>query len=73
MNNNFDKILDVVIDDLGHHCEREGRIMLYDVPNNPDTLNKIKQKINKITTNYKFIVLHPDRDITNINLLDIDL
>ena len=72
MSKNFDKIISV-IDYLGDYDTEKYSITLYDVPNTKNVFNKIKSDIESITKKYKWIVLSPKQDYTNIKILDIDL
>ncbi len=59
---------------FGHYNPENYSICLYAAHNKPEVLQQIRTAIDKITTNYKFIVLDPQNpEFTNINILDIDL
>lgn len=58
---------------FGHYNPDNYSICLYAAFNKPEVLQEIRNKIDAITTNYKFIVLDPKEEFTNINILDIDL
>lgn len=72
---NFDALVDLFIqrNELGHFSEERRSITLYDIPNKPKIIQQIKDEIDKITTNYCFVVLLPKLDYSNINILNIDL
>lgn len=73
--NNFYKLVDHFIqtDELGDYNEEDYSITLYDIENQPSIIRRIEQDIQKITRKYKFIVLNPMGEITNVKILDIDL
>lgn len=52
---------------------RNYSICLHGIMNHPIVFDEIRHRIETITTKYKFIVLDPGEDFTNINILDIGL
>jgi hypothetical protein len=69
----LDAVLDAVIDYLGDYDSEQCHITLYGVPNEKRIIDELKRKINAITTKYKFIILDPKEDYTNIKILDVNL
>lgn len=60
-------------DELGHYNDKNGSICLYDVQNQKPIIDNIRKRIEQYTKNYTLIVLDKKEEITNINILDIDL
>lgn len=71
----FNQLIDHFINtnELGDFNEANYSITLYDIKNEDKVLSKIKKNIDTITHKYKFIVLSPKEEYTNIKILDINL
>ncbi len=72
---NYEKLVDMFIDseEIGHYNPDNNSIMLYDILNTSKTLRDLINRIDGITQKYKLVILYPERETTNINILDIDL
>lgn len=84
---NFDKIIDCFLDlksneksaaaiaggELGDYDRDNHCITLYGVENNINNNNRVRNLLNRITKNYKLVILSPDDEVTNIKILDIDI
>lgn len=70
---NFDNLLDSLIYYLGDYDRDKSQITLYNVLNKESTHQLIKKTITRITTKYKYIILSPKEERTNVKILDIDI
>jgi len=72
---NFDKIIDCFMEtgELGDYDRENHSITLYGVENNISNNNRVRNLLNRITKNYKIIILSPDDETTNIKITDIDI
>jgi hypothetical protein len=73
MNAVFNNVLDAIGEYLGDYCEENYSITLYDVPNEKKVIECLQNKIAVVTKKFKWVVLSPDNNRTNIKILDIDL
>lgn len=58
---------------LGFYNNEKRQIMLYCVLNTPTHLDQLRHELDQVGVSYRFVVLDPEQEYTNINLLDIDL
>lgn len=72
---NFEKLVDLFSEsgELGHCNELNYSITLYDIENQPNIIDSIRKRANRVTKNYTLIVTDPAQPITNVKILDIDL
>jgi hypothetical protein len=68
----FDKLINV-LPYLGDYNKDKSQITLYNVLNKVPIHEGIKNIINEITTKYKYIILDPKEERTNVKILDIDI
>jgi hypothetical protein len=71
----FDRLVDMFIEsgELGHYDEESYSICLYDIKNDMRVITDIMRRVRVVTPRYTMIVLQPNDDITNINILDIGI
>lgn len=72
---NYEKLVSHFIGtkQIGHFDKEKDSIMLYNIPRKKKVLDSIVKHVRKVTNRYNLIVLNPNDEYTNINILDIDL
>jgi hypothetical protein len=72
---NFNRLIDLFskTGNLGDFDAENKSITLYDVKNISSVMKRLKADVTAITPKYKWIVLSPGDNITNVKILDIDL
>ena len=76
MTEKFKKLVDHFNDtgELGHYNEERNLICLYDIENTKQAIHEITNEVYRVCKEkFKLIVLNPERETTNINILDIDV